>query len=165
VQDENFLFIVAEVAVGLAGFASIVAALGKRDTRDDPHIDASRLRGLLECSLIVVAFSLIPYALHRVLSEELFAWRLASLLFAVVATLLTVGFVRRRKDMSGVAVPTRIVVMVIGLYAAPIVPLFLVTLGILNPEVYLFCLLSYLLAAGIAFLRVMLSFLDAIRLS
>jgi hypothetical protein len=163
VQDADFLFIVAEVAVGLAGFASIVAAIGQRNTSDDPRIDASRLRGLLECSLVVVAFSLLPYAFHRVLSTETAAWRVSSLLFAATATLLTVGMLRRRRNLSGLGVPVRVMVMVVGLYSAPLVPLLLVAIGVLSAEAYLFCLLSYLVAAGIAFLRVMLSFLGAFR--
>ena len=33
-RDADFLFIVSEVAVGFAGFASIVAAIGRQNTRD-----------------------------------------------------------------------------------------------------------------------------------
>ena len=162
VQDADFLFIVAEVAVGLAGFASIVAAIGQRNTRDDPRIDASRLRGLLECSLVAIVFSLLPYALHRVLPDET-AWRASSFCFALTATLLTTGMLKRRRGVSGLGVPRRVIAMVVGLYAAPLVPLALIAIGVLGPEFYLFCLLSYLIAAGVAFLRVMLSFLEAVR--
>ncbi len=76
VRDADFLFVVAEVAVAFAGFASIVAVLGQRTTRDHPLTDAFRLRGLLESSLVVVAFSLLPYVLVRISSHELSAWRL-----------------------------------------------------------------------------------------
>ena len=162
-QDADFLFIVSEVAVGFAGFASIVAAIGRQNTRDDPQIDASRLRGLLECSLVAVAFSLVPYALFRVSAAEAIAWRVSSLLFAATAALLTLGMLRRRQGISGLGIPIRIQAMVVGLYSAPLIPLLLVALGILGVEVYLLCLLSYLVAAGIAFLRVMYSFLGAFR--
>lgn len=161
-RDADFLFIVAEVAVAFAGFASIVAAIGRQNTRDDPRIDASRLRGLLECSLVVVAFSLLPYAVHRVLPAEAAAWRVSSAIFAITAALVAAGLLWRRRSF-GFRVSLPVSVMVIGLYATPVPLLTLVALGVLRPEIYLFCLLSYLLAAGIAFLRVMFSFLGAIR--
>ena len=100
-QDAEFLFIIAEVAVAFAGFASIVAVLGQRSTRDHPRLDASRLRGLLECSLVVVAFSLFPYAATRFFANDPAAWRLSGGLFAAVALGVAFGMLTRRRQFSG----------------------------------------------------------------
>ena len=53
-----------------------------------------------------------------------------------------------------------------GLYLAPLPVLLLISLGIVgegSAGPYLLCLLSYLLAGGIAFFRVMASFIAAVR--
>ena len=54
------LALIAELAIGLAGFASLVAVVGQRQGRDSRELDVSRLRGMLELSLIVTGFALIP---------------------------------------------------------------------------------------------------------
>jgi hypothetical protein len=165
-QDAEFLFIVAEVAVAFAGFASVVAVLGQRSTRDHPRLDASRLRGLLECSLVVVAFSLFPYAATRFFADDAVAWRLSSGLFAAVALRVAVGMLRRRRQFAGIPISRGIQVTIIALYIAPIPPLLLIAAGAISergPATFLLCLLIYLFAAGFAFFRVMISFIAAVR--
>ncbi len=165
-QDAEFLFIVAEVAVAFAGFASIVAVLGQRSTRDHPLLDASRLRGLLECSLVVVAFSLFPYVATRFFVDDSVAWRLSSGLFAAVALRVTVGMLTRRRQFAGIPVSHGIRVTILALYVAPFLPLLLIAAGFISergPATYLLCLLIYLFAAGFAFFRVMISFIAAVR--
>ena len=49
------LSLVAELAIALAGFASLVAIIGRRQARDDATMDAIRLRGMLESSLVAAA--------------------------------------------------------------------------------------------------------------
>ena len=53
-QQSELLFSIAEVAVAFAGFASIVGALGRRYSRDDPRLDSFRLRTMLSASLLGV---------------------------------------------------------------------------------------------------------------
>ncbi len=43
------------VAVAFAGFASLVSILGRRSSRDDPRINAVRMRSMILYSLLVVA--------------------------------------------------------------------------------------------------------------
>ena len=166
VQDADFLFVVAEVAVAFAGFASIVAVLGQRTTRDHPRTDAFRLRGLLESSLVVVAFSLLPYVLGRVFSHELSAWRLSSGLFAIAGGVSFLSILQRRRLVADLPAPLGLRITIILLYLAPLPVLLLISLGIVgegSAGLYLLCLLSYLLAGGIAFFRVMASFIAAVR--
>ena len=165
-RDAEFLFVIAEVAVAFAGFASIVAVLGQRTTRDHPLIDAFRLRGLLECSLAVVAFSLLPYVLVRISPNELLAWRLSSGLFAVVGALLMLSILLRRRAVADLPVPAVLRIAVLLLHTTPLPALLLISLGVVvegAAGLYLLCLVSYLLAGGIAFFRVMVSFIAAVR--
>jgi hypothetical protein len=165
-QDTGYLFVLAEVAVGFAGFASIVAVLGQRSARDHPELDAFRIRGLLECSLLVVIASLLPYAILRLGSGELPAWRLSSALAFVAAGLLTGGTAVRSRVISDIFVSRPIRLTITALYLAPLPFLLMTALGAFGdrgPGVYIAWLLSYLIAAAIGFYRVMVSFLTAVR--
>jgi hypothetical protein len=165
-RDADFLFVTAEVAVAFAGFASIVGVLGRRTTRDHPLIDAFRLRGLLECSLVVVCFSLLPYALIRSFPTELAAWRLSSALFAVAGGLSFLSIFKRRKLVEGIPVSLGLRGTIFLLYLLPLPTLLFISLGSAGEGgvgLYLLCLLSYLLAGGIGFFRVMVSFIAAVR--
>ena len=78
--QENGLIVVAEVAIALAGFSSIVIALRGRgdDTTSFAYI---RLWRLIETSLATVAFALLPFALHYLATPEPLLWRIASAAF------------------------------------------------------------------------------------
>jgi len=134
VQDADFLFVVAEV--------------------------------VLESSLVVVAFSLLPYVLGRVSSHELAAWRLSSGLFAIAGGVSFLSILQRRLVVADLPAPLGLRITIIILYLAPLPVLLLISLGIVgegSAGLYLLCLLSYLLAGGIAFFRVMASFIGAVR--
>lgn len=65
------LSLVAELAIALAGFASIVAIIGRRQGRDSPAIDAIRLQWMLGLSLFTTACALLPsLPFHAGLSEN-----------------------------------------------------------------------------------------------
>ena len=51
-EDRDTLFVIAEVGVAFAGFASIVSVLSRRGGRDDRYLDLSRLRGMLFSSSV-----------------------------------------------------------------------------------------------------------------
>jgi hypothetical protein len=166
VEDASFLFILAEIAVGFAGFASIVAVLGQRSTRDHPRLDAFRLRGLLECSLLVVAFSLIPYVASRFWAGDATAWRLSSGLFFVAGTAVTAATRARYRSIAHIPTPMGMRLAVTALHLVPLPALLLTAIGIFGDRsgaIYLLCLLSYLLAGGIGFFRVMVSFIAGVR--
>jgi len=75
--QESALTVVAEVAIALAGFSSIVIALrgGIDAVTSFAYI---RLWRLLETSLAAVLFALIPLALHYAGVPEPTLWRIAS---------------------------------------------------------------------------------------
>ena len=75
-SQENALIVVAEIAIALAGFSSIVIALrGVDKTSSFAYI---RLWRLLETSLATVLFALAPFALHYVGLGESRLWQVAS---------------------------------------------------------------------------------------
>jgi hypothetical protein len=73
---------------------------------------------------------------------------------------------RRSRIVAGIPVPLGVRIMVFVFYLSPIPILLLISLGAVGeggPGLYLLCLLSYLLAGGIGFFRVMVSFIAAVR--
>ena len=120
----------------------------------------------MECSLVVVAFSLVPYAVSPFWSGDLPAWRLSSGLLFVAGTVVTVATFARGRLIADIPTAAGMRLTIIALYVIPLPLLLLAAIGILgdrSPAIYLLCLLSYLLAGGIAFLRVMVSFIAAVR--
>jgi hypothetical protein len=75
--QESALIVVAEVAIALAGFSSIVIAL-RRGMDQVTSFAFIRLWRLLETSLATVLFALIPFALHYLGVGESELWRVAS---------------------------------------------------------------------------------------
>jgi len=75
-SQENALIVVAEIAIALAGFPSIVIAL--RGVDSTASFAFIRLWRLLETSLATVLFALVPFALHYVGFGESQLWRVTS---------------------------------------------------------------------------------------
>jgi hypothetical protein len=73
----------AEIGVAIAGFSGIVAVVGARSAGQWTPDDRLRLAFLLVCSLTVVFFSLLPFALTALHSPGTVVWRAASGLLAV----------------------------------------------------------------------------------
>lgn len=89
------LFIFAEVAIALAGFASLVTVID-RGGGDPPALDANRLRNLIDVSLLVVVFSLFPMVPFEFGLEAETAWRLSSAAY-LVTTLAYLMIAARRQ--------------------------------------------------------------------
>lgn len=82
-MDAGSLTIFAEIAIALAGFASLVSVIGARAGGDPPMLDANRLRNLVDTSLLLVVFSLVPMVLFAIGEETAGGWRVASALYAL----------------------------------------------------------------------------------
>ena len=81
----DLLLTFAEIAVAFAGFASLISLLGQ----SSEVLDSSRLLGMVRTSLLVTAFSLLPFVPAALGSSPLAAWRLSGAVFFVVAGLHT----------------------------------------------------------------------------
>ena len=91
------LFTFAEIAIALAGFASLVGVVGTRRGGDHPVLDANRLRNMVDTSLMVVIFALLPVVPHEFGASDATVWRLCSALYllAVIAFMLVA---KRRQE-------------------------------------------------------------------
>ena len=74
----------AQVAVGLAGFATILVALSGKPHQWTP-VDAFRIRNILAFSFLSVFLSLIPFVLAFFSLPEATVWKV-SLLISAIAT-------------------------------------------------------------------------------
>ena len=94
------LLTLAEVSLGLAGFAGIVVVFG-RGRGALPPADSLRLAALVSASLGTLFFSLIPIALHflGVGEPELWQWSSAIMVVAIVPA-HAIGAVRIRQIAS-----------------------------------------------------------------
>jgi hypothetical protein len=166
VQDRDLLLTSAEVAVTFAGFASLVALIGSRSSRDGLHIDANRLRTMVVCSLLVVALALFPFVPFRYGLPESAVWRLSSgaVLLAVIWLALRVARDYRAVRAAGIRLGLFIRVLNSALVLGPMaIAVFNILGGSESsaPANYLVSLLSLLALAGVQFARLIDSLVQA----
>ena len=78
--EADLLTIIAEIALGLAGFAGVIAALGPRQRRWQ-LLDRLRIIALLLNSFLVLIFALVPLGLAAAKFEEKEIWFYSSLVY------------------------------------------------------------------------------------
>lgn len=91
---EDWLQTLAEIAVALAGFSGLLAGMNQRSARAS-RINATRLRTIVETSLSVLFFCLVPIFLDGFGVEERGNFRISALLYLFGFTPLTVMGFRR----------------------------------------------------------------------
>ena len=150
----------AEVSLGLAGFAGIVVVLGRGPGALAPA-DSFRLLVLVGCSLGTLFLSLIPVALSAVgvFEPRLWQWSSAILLGVAVPAHLF-AFARLRRDAAEIIEVLPIYLMPFGaaLFLVNFVAQICNALDIgWSPSfgVYLFGLILYLLFAAVQFARML----------
>ena len=158
------LALVAELAIGLAGFAGLAAVVGRRG-RDNPQLDASRLRGALEFSFLVTGFALLPNLLREAGIASPMIWRSCCLTFAISGagfTIFKVLSVLSLRSVPGVSFSSTWHLFWVSLSALAVVTLAIATLNLVPPTfAYLLGLYVYLTLAALIFLRLVLSLLNA----
>jgi hypothetical protein len=166
------LSLVAELSIALAGFASLVAIIGRRQGRDSTKIDAIRLQWMLGLSLFTAACALLPSVPFYAGVSENSTWRLCSGVFAVSGGTIIVYTFRRLARIPdypigrtrGLSAPNSVawLVLSMGLLGSAAVLLLAATVGWLpKPEVaYLWGLYAYLSVAALLFLRLVQSLLS-----
>ena len=78
---------IAQVAIGLAGFASVATALRKQE-RMDSLVVLQRLTVLLVLSISVVFLSFLPVVLSGIGLDDARVWRISAAVFAAFAIFL-----------------------------------------------------------------------------
>lgn len=160
ISGSNILVALAEVAIGFAGFSAVVAALfRRRRTGDTMPFDEVRFLVMLEFSLTVLVFSLLPLALDVLGIDENRAWRVASRLFAGFLTFHLVGdyfLTIRRKRVALQSIAWSIyIISTLGIFLCTLA-LLLSSFGAQIGEpsgVYILCLLWLIVLAAIHFTR------------
>ncbi len=94
-EAESALQIIAEVAVGLAGFSGVVAAFHRRSDDAWGPIDVMRFRIMLGTSLTALLLSLLPFALHHIGLSSTTTWATCSAAFALYIAIVVPLDVRR----------------------------------------------------------------------
>ncbi len=160
--NADFLFVTAEIAAAFVGFASVVAILGQRVTRDDPSLDAFRLRGMIQTGLLVVLSALLPYLLHSAGFVGAALWRISSALVSVAGVALLIdSFVVIRRVVLFPPSGRWVGLLALALLVATPLLLGLAALGIPpNPlSSYLVALYLYLLITALGLFRIVTSLL------
>jgi hypothetical protein len=78
----NALLTLAQVAIGLAGFATILVALSGKP-HQWTHVDAFRIRSILGFSFLSVFLSLVPFVLAFFSLPESTVWKVSLLIIAI----------------------------------------------------------------------------------
>jgi hypothetical protein len=79
--ETDALFLIAELAVALAGFSAVIGVLGTRPGTSDIRVDGLRLQVMLETSLFVAAAVLLPVILEHFGIGSQVVWRISSAAF------------------------------------------------------------------------------------
>jgi len=82
-ESGDILTTIAEIAIAIAGFSSVIVALSPKPISQWSPIERFNFRILLQVAAVTVFFSLIPLVLHRTLSFDI-AWRVALIFYGVV---------------------------------------------------------------------------------
>jgi hypothetical protein len=84
-NEAELLPTIAEVGVAIAGFASLISVLGVRRRSEQLAASFSRIRGMLETSLLTAAFAFAPFIPFKFGVSSAISWRAAGVVFALAA--------------------------------------------------------------------------------
>jgi len=98
VDHRDTLLTIAEIAVALAGFASIVSVIARRADEHSRVADAHRLRLMLEVALRNAGFAVLPLPFLAWMPADPALWRAGSGLYLVAALLH--GVIRLRTQRT-----------------------------------------------------------------
>jgi hypothetical protein len=87
VEHDDTLLTIAEIAIALAGFASLISVIGHRSSATARANSLLRLRLMLEVSFRNAAFALLPLPFVQIASSDPMLWRIFSGLYLVVTTI------------------------------------------------------------------------------
>jgi hypothetical protein len=131
----NALLTLAQVAIGLAGFATILVALSGKPHQWTP-VDAFRIRNILAFSFQSVFLSLVPFVLAFFSLPEPAVWRVSLLVIAITTlagVLLVLSGVYRLPRHERAVLNAAVVSTVTAVLFAAAVGELLGAFGILRP--------------------------------
>ena len=145
-MPSNDIFVlVAELAVAIAGFSSVVVAVGRRPVTDWSPGEQRNLRILLQVSGIAILFSLFPLILQRGIDSPAF-WNLALAVYGFVHMVDVSTFLFR--PVPGESQIPPIIGLALALFSIAVAALGSATLAEIT---YLSVLVWHLAVAGMGF--------------
>ena len=100
-RQADLLLTTAQIGMALAGFAGLVTLLGRPSLRADVRLNEIRFRSMVELSLMLVAFSLLPFVPAELGLAEATWWRVASAAYSLCALVFVVHSIRRNRASMG----------------------------------------------------------------
>ena len=86
-EHGDTLLTIAEIAIALAGFASLISVIGRRSSDTARATGSLRLRLMLEVSFRNAAFALLPLPFVQIAPSDPMLWRIFSGLYLIVTTI------------------------------------------------------------------------------
>ena len=155
--ETDVLFLIAELAVALAGFSAVIGVLGSRPSTSDVRVDGLRLQVMLETGLFVAAAVLVPVILDHFGIESHLVWRISSaifLLYQIPGEFLAARRTKKMPDMTVSKFNVNTINWTLSIGADLIV--FGVLLGLFDTRAgawYLVAVFSLLIMAGLLFIQ------------
>jgi len=162
-EHRDTLLTIAEIAVALAGFASIVSVIARRADDSSRTADAARLRMMLEVALRNAGFAVLPLPFLQLAPSDPTVWRISSGVYVVVALIYGAIRLRAQRGLN----PRWFTISVQSLLAMTTIASLANVLGLGGANafsLYLASLLFGLSVAGLAFLSVVASALSDARI-
>ena len=114
------LLTIAEVAIGVLGFAAIATALRRRPVRRSDLISRFRLSILVATGSATLLFSFLPFVLRASRLEEPQVAAISSALLALATLFLTVFSFARQRSLFGSAILPETRLFDVGLLPSPV---------------------------------------------
>ena len=100
-QQSDLLLTTAQIGMALAGFASLVTLLGRAEPHADARLNEIRFRSMMELSLTLSVFALLPFIPIELRLTEADAWRVASGIYSIAALAFLLHSLRRNRGTMG----------------------------------------------------------------
>jgi hypothetical protein len=157
-ERSELLLTTAQIGMALAGFAGLATLLGRPGPRASAQLNEIRFRSMVELSLALAAFSLLPFVPAELGASEAGAWRISSAFYAAIAAFFSAQSVaRNRRALGRVLINGTITAFLIAACTALAILLALNAAGVFSAAagVYFAALFANFLAAAFFFLRLL----------
>ena len=158
-HSSDFFLTLGEIAVTLAGFASVVVVFNRRGSSTWERADISRLTGMLYSSLGAAFFSMLPVGLHRAGVSEPAAWAVSSFALGCWMTVGVIAVSRQNRSLPSASYSRALSLFIRASMAVAALLLLLnaFALGLSGgPAVYIFAVVLLLAISGVLFMRLVL---------
>ena len=158
-ESSDFFLTLGEMAVTLAGFASVVVVFNRRESGTWDRVDVTRLRGMLGASLNAAFFSMLPVGLHRAGVSEAAVWSVSSFVLSCLMMFIVVVVFGRIRSLPSGSYSRPGFHLMRGSLALMAFLLVLNTfsLGFTGgPAIYILAVALLLVLAGVAFVRMVI---------